>query len=79
MNEPENELGLETLWEGLLSQKPVQILHAWARLEAPERSAVLAHLREMATGEGWQPAQREAAQSALGVLETSGSQALSDA
>jgi len=79
MNEPDSELGLETLWAGLLSQKPAQILRAWARLDAPERTAVLAHLREMAAGEGWQPAQREAAQSALGELEASSSQAASNA
>lgn len=77
MNEPESELSLETLWAGLLSHKPAQILRAWARLEAPERMAVLAHLREMAASEGWQPAQREAARSALGILEAPGSQAAS--
>jgi hypothetical protein len=79
MKEPDSELGLETLWAGLLSQKPAQILRALARLDAPEHTAVLAHLREMAAGEGWQPAQREAAQFALGVLEASGPQAASNA
>jgi len=74
MNESESDLSLETLWARLLSQNPAQILRAWARLEAPERTAVLAHLREMTAGEGWHPGQRKAAQSALGVLEASGSQ-----
>jgi len=72
MSEPRSEMSLEAMWAGLLSQRPSRIRRAWARLEPPERSSVLAHLRQMVDGEGWQPAQREAARSALEALAAPG-------
>jgi hypothetical protein len=68
MSEPPSDLSLEVVWAGLLSQRPPRIRRVWARLSQPERSSVLAHLRQMADGEGWQPAQRDAARSALDAL-----------
>jgi len=69
MRQPLSERGLETVWTELLSQRPSRIRRVWARLAPPERSSVLAHLRQMVDGEGWQPAQREAARSALEALD----------
>ncbi len=60
---------LEALWDGLLSQEPERIRASFAGLTSGERQAVLAHLKEMAGGEGWHPAQRAAAQSALEALD----------
>ena len=70
MSEPRSEMSLEATWAGLLSQRPSRIRRAWARLAPPERSSVLAHLRQMVDGEGWQPSQRDAARSALEALAT---------
>jgi len=72
MSEPRSDMSLEAMWAGLFSQRPSRIRRAWARLGPPERSSVLAHLRQMVDGEGWQPSQREAARSALEALATPG-------
>jgi hypothetical protein len=72
MSEPLSELSLEAVWAGLLSQRPSRIRRVWAHLAPPERSSVLAHLRQMLDSEGWQPAQREAARSALEALAAPG-------
>ncbi len=74
-DESSSELGLDALWAGLLSQKPARIRAIWGRLATPERAAILAHLRMMAAGEGWQSSQREAARSALEALEAPGGDA----
>ncbi len=76
VDETPSELSLEALWSGLLSQKPARIRSTWSRLAAPERAAVLSHLREMAAGSGWQPAQREAALFALKTLDPSSAEGL---
>ncbi len=72
MNEPPGELSLEAMWAGVLSQRPDRIRSIWARLTSPERASVLAHLKQMVDGEGWQPTQREAARSALDTLAAQG-------
>jgi hypothetical protein len=74
-DETPSELSLAAVWAGLLSQKPARIRSIWSRLAASERAAVLSHLREMASGLGWQPGQREAAQSALEALHPPGNEA----
>lgn len=60
---------LERLWEELLSQQPEQVKAGFSRLQAEEQQAVLSHLAEMSTAEGWHPSQRLAAQVALEILQ----------
>ncbi len=59
---------LSHLWDELLSGDSDRVRQAFAGLELKEQQAVLAHLHEMAEGEGWQEGQREAARAALKAL-----------
>jgi hypothetical protein len=59
---------LDALWEALLSSDPARIRHVWGDLSDDESLAVLAHLRRMRDEDGWDPAQREAATTALNIL-----------
>ena len=45
------------------------VRQAFMTLEKADQTAVLVHLHEIVEGEGWQDAQREAANSALLALE----------
>ncbi len=60
---------LESLWANLLSEDADQILAAWKGLDADEQAAIQAHLRRMATEEGWTDGQRIAAQAALAAID----------
>jgi hypothetical protein len=60
----------EILWGRLLSGEPALIRAAWKTLNAAEQKGILRHLQAMAAEEGWQPAQRRAARSALRCLES---------
>jgi hypothetical protein len=60
---------LEEFWDRLLSRQPARIRQAFGSLDEAEREAVLAHLLKMASEPGWQPEQRESAQSALMALD----------
>ncbi len=53
------------VWDLLLSRSPFQIRAAFRALDEETQSAVLAHLRAMAGGEGWHPEQVKSAQVAL--------------
>jgi hypothetical protein len=59
---------LDLLWEDLLSQDAARIRRAWGELTDDESLSVLAHLKRMRDDQGWSPAQREAAATALQVL-----------
>ena len=59
---------LEEFWEDLLSEEPARIRRAWKELTDEECAAALEHLRRMSEEEGWQPAQKQAAATALRVL-----------
>lgn len=60
---------LEEFWADTLSEEPVRITAAWARLSVEEQAAVRAHLVKMATEAGWAEVQRRAAQAALEALD----------
>jgi len=60
---------LEDFWADMLSEEPARIRAAFARLhDEEERAAILAHLRRMATEDGWAAVQRDSARAALAVL-----------
>ena len=59
----------EDFWADILSADPGRVRRAFDRLAPDEEQRVQAHLRRMATEDGWQPAQRERAQAALRALE----------
>lgn len=60
---------LERLWDALLSRQPEQVRGAFIALQAEEKKAVLAHLRNMANEPGWHPEQQLSARAALQALE----------
>jgi len=59
----------EDFWADILSADPGRVRRAFDRLAPDDAQRVRAHLRRMATEDGWQPAQRERAQAALRALE----------
>ena len=59
----------EDFWADILSADPGRVRRAFDRLAPDEAQRVQAHLRRMATEDGWQPAQRERALAALRALE----------
>jgi hypothetical protein len=59
---------LYQFWDELLSRQPQIVKQAFARIPKKEQKAVLAHLKDMAKGEGWQPGQRDSARAALDFL-----------
>ena len=59
---------IAVFWDQLLSRQPEQIQAAFSQLTAEERSAVVAHLRRMASEPGWLEVQRASAQAALAVV-----------
>jgi hypothetical protein len=59
---------LEEFWTDILSEAPIQVMAAWAKLLAEERAAVYDHLKKMATEAGWLEEQRAAAQAALDAI-----------
>ena len=59
---------LEKLWEEILSRQPDRIRAAYNALTVEDQAAVAAHLKRMASEEGWQPVQIESAQVALHAL-----------
>lgn len=65
-----DEEHLTQLWDALLSRKSSKIQKVYTSLTKPEQKAVLAHLREMVEGEGWQPGQRESARAALKAIKS---------
>ncbi|HVN54065.1 MAG TPA: hypothetical protein VMT46_07015 [Anaerolineaceae bacterium] len=58
----------ESFWDNLLSRDRARIEAAFQKLDPESQKAVLAHLKRMATEEGWHPLQRDSAQAALDVL-----------
>jgi hypothetical protein len=60
---------LEILWNALLSRQPDVIREVYYGLDDASRREVLAHLKVMATEEGWHPEQVISAQAALAALE----------
>lgn len=68
----------EQIWASILGRREEDILAAWAMLDSDERIAVYAHLKNMASEEGWAEPQRVSAQAALNVLARFGDEASSD-
>ncbi len=64
-----DEEQLTLLWDALLSHDPPKIHKAFSSLDKNEQQAVLDHLNEMVTGEGWQPVQRQSAKAALQAIQ----------
>ncbi len=60
--------GFEYLWETLLSREPDRILLAYESLQPDQKIAILEHLQKMVSESGWQPEQRNSAQSALDAI-----------
>jgi hypothetical protein len=58
----------EHLWDALLSRQPDLIRSAFTSLDASDQTKALAHLRRMATEEGWHPEQRQSALAAMAAL-----------
>jgi hypothetical protein len=62
-------LSLELLWDEILSRQPDTIRSAFSTLDPGDQQAVLAHLKRMASEDGWQAEQRTSATVAMQVLE----------
>lgn len=62
-------LSLEQLWFDLLSRQPELIKTAFLSLEPADQKTVYTHLEHMAIEAGWQPEQRESAETALRTLK----------
>jgi hypothetical protein len=60
--------GLDTFWGDLLSEDPERVIAAWVSLAEDEQQSIEAHLRKMATEDGWADVQRQSAQAALDTL-----------
>ena len=60
---------LEFLWDALLSRQPDIIQDVFYGLDEDSRRNVMAHLKAMASEEGWQPEQAKSARAALDALE----------
>jgi len=58
----------EIVWELLLSRQPRQIRAAYQALDAQTQTAVLMHLRAMASEAGWHPEQVKSARAALDFI-----------
>lgn len=61
---------LDEFWGDLLSEEPLRVAAVWATLDAETKRSVRDHLQKMATEDGWQPIQKQSAQSALAVIES---------
>jgi hypothetical protein len=62
-------IDLEEFWMRILSEDSALIDFAWKALSAEEQRAVRDHLHVMMQEEGWHPAQRKAARTALRRIE----------
>jgi hypothetical protein len=62
----------EDFWADILSADPGRVRRAFDRLAPDDAQRVRAHLRRMATEDGWHPAQRRSARAALEHFETPG-------
>ena len=60
---------LEQLWDEILSRQPEVIKSTFSTLNPDDKQAVLAHLKRMASEDGWQAEQRTSAKVAIHVLE----------
>ncbi len=77
MNTPTNSV--EQFWDNVLSRDPDLVRRACADLPPAEMSRLVAHLEDMAGGEGWHTEQRLSARAALEALrQTPDSQAGGD-
>ena len=63
-----DERELERIWDGILSRNRKTIRDSFKALSEEDQATVIAHLKRMATEDGWQEAQRTSAQAALDVL-----------
>ena len=63
-----NERELERIWDGILSRNRKAIRDSFKALSEEDQATVMAHLKRMATEDGWQESQRTSAQAALDVL-----------
>lgn len=59
------------VWELILSRQPRVIRQVFDSLNEEEQNSVLVHLQRMQSEPGWQPGQRESAQSALEAISGS--------
>ncbi len=63
---------LALLWDAILSRQPRRIQSMYQALDPAARKAICAHLRKMATEDGWHPEQRQSAQIALDTIRELG-------
>lgn len=61
-------LHLEHIWDRLLSRDPQLIRNTFLELDPESQATVLAHLQEMAFGEGWHEEQVTSARTALKAI-----------
>lgn len=59
---------IDHLWYALLSRQVDLVRKAYHSLQEDEKQAILKHLQQMASQEGWHPEQRLSAQQALLAL-----------
>ena len=65
---------LDQLWDNILSRQPDLIRAAFATLDAPEQKTILTHLYRMMSESGWQPEQKDSAETAIQALTTQSNQ-----
>jgi hypothetical protein len=61
-------MDVDEVWEALLSEEPARIRQAWLELTDDEAVAVLDHLKQMTSEDGWAEVQRQSAATALRVI-----------
>lgn len=60
---------LALLWDAILSRQAVRIQNAYRLLDPASQRALSAHLRRMASEDGWHPEQQKSAQVALEAIQ----------
>jgi hypothetical protein len=63
---------LESIWDGLLSHDPAQIIKSYNSLDPSSQRSAWLHLKRMVSEEGWLPVQQQSAQIALDALQSIG-------
>ena len=70
MNEQNSSfIGIEDLWDALLSRQRELVRVAFSSLDEERKAAVITHLQRMASEPDWHPEQRLSAQAALNALK----------
>jgi hypothetical protein len=68
LENPDSAEPLALLWDAILSRQAERIQNVYQLLDPASQSALSAHLRRMASEDGWHPEQVKSAQVALEAI-----------